>query len=91
MSSLRQGLAQGSLRTMKSKLDVFPLFVFILAHVLTRKIDARKINFKFALMRRKNLSIMVIFLCPTGFTTLFYSGPQILYFSVTFLSTYVPF
>ena len=61
MSSLRQGLAQGSLRTMKSKLDVFPLFVFIFSHVLTRKIGARKINFKFALMRKKIFLLWLYF------------------------------
>ena len=41
MSSLRQNVAQGSLRPMKSKLDVFPICVFILSNVLTCNICAR--------------------------------------------------
>ena len=53
MSSLRQNVAQSSLKTMKSKLDVFPLYFFVLAHVLTCKIGARNTYFKFALMRKK--------------------------------------
>ena len=43
MSSLRQNVAQSSLKTMKSKLDVFPLYVFILAHVLSRKIGSKSL------------------------------------------------
>ena len=43
MSSLGQSMAQGSLRTMKSKLDVFLLYVFILAHVLSRKIGLKSL------------------------------------------------
>ena len=76
MSSLRQSMTQGSLRTMKSKLDVFPRFVFILAHVLSRKIGSKSLILNLQVcMSKKYISIMVILfyvlVFQAGFDTLF--------------------
>ena len=62
-------MAQGSLRTMRSKVDVFPLYVFILANVLCiTKNWVEKPNFKFAsVYEKKHICIYhgYSFLCPS--------------------------